>query len=333
MAGPNLMNAPARFRSWLLSGIVAAAAAGAQPQQADAPQQERLRQAVRTLLISLAQDPSFQGFSDGEWNLVYSQDALIVTNFGAILGSAADVDSSAGALQVLAVTPNSSAAEMGIRSGDRIRRFNGQSLIGPGRTPTSAEFAALLEGVPDGGAIAVEVERNGLLMQLAGSLERWRLPAVSLALTGPVAPEPVAPEPGGDGDPEPEALVERQACGTLSLHHSPPHRHDLYPAYLTGINERRDGAVMRRFHYLQPGRYRLTLSDLIPEHELRRRHTRFESRREPKELQLEVEDGMVYHLGSRLLYDRKQQKDHDEYWKPVVWRMEPGYCKGNPVAR
>ncbi|MEM9533516.1 MAG: hypothetical protein AAGA23_21525, partial [Pseudomonadota bacterium] len=101
----------------------------------------------------------------------------------------------------------------------------------------------------------------------------------------------------------------------------------------TGINVDKSGAVMRGFQYLTPGEYRLMITDLIPSRELRSKHTRFASRREAKPMKLEVTDGMVYHVAAKLLYERKQQLDQDEYWQPVVWRSEPGFCKGRPVSR
>ena len=168
-----------------------------EPREPNEQQRERLRQAMQTLLISLVQDPSFKAMAESDWNLTYAQDSQALSNFGVIFSSRFDRETNAAGLLVLAVTPNSTAAEMGVRIGDRVQRLNGRTLLGLGvgraeQSRAYAEFAALLEPVPDGGSVTVQVERHGRILELAGSLERWNLPAVSLALS-------VRDQAGSDG--------------------------------------------------------------------------------------------------------------------------------------
>lgn len=285
---------------------------------------ERLDEALRAMLISLAQDPLFSQQED--FDLSYRKQPEAVVNLGAICdtrGAGADREG----LPVIAVTPGSTGASMGLRAGDRLLEINGQSLVGLGVDSDGEALAmvrmqqVLLEATA-GDPVTLEVNRDGSALKLTAPLQKWQLPKVELALSMPSA----AADSRTEGDPD-------TPCGTISLYEPPPDDFDLYPAYLTGINEKNSGAVMRHFQYLHPGPYELLVTDLIPSRELRQRHTRFSHRRSAKSLRIDVADGMVYHVAAKLLYDRKEQAEHEEYWEPVVWRLEPGFCKGRPVAR
>ncbi len=309
----------------------------AQQQSTDA-RSERLNQAIRAMLISLAQDPLF---ADEDMELVFSQQPEALINLGVVYGDTRDPAINSDGLPVVAVTPGSTAAAMGLRAGDRIVTMNTETLLGLGQDDSNTSRAVgrvqnLLQRIPANDLVTVTVMRNDEARTLSAPLQKWQLPRVELALTMPIDDEPPdqlilgAPTGSGAGGRDQDL---RQACGTLSLYDPPPHEFDLYPAYLMGINADNGGAIMRGFQYLRPGNYRLLISDLIPSSELRIKHTRFEKRRQAQELNLQVTDGMVYHVAAKLLFDRKQQADHDEYWEPVVWRSEPGHCKGEPVNR
>ncbi|MEM7707581.1 MAG: PDZ domain-containing protein [Pseudomonadota bacterium] len=296
------------------------------------PRNERINQAIRTMLISLAQDPLFDG---EDLDVVFSQQPEALINLGVIYGDTRSSDIDSLGLPVVAVTPGSTAAAMGLRAGDRIVSMNTEPLLGLGQDDKGVSRAVdrvsnMLQQIPANDPVTLIVARGNRRETLTAPLQKWQLPRVELALSMPEDDGPpedliLGAPPGSDDD--------RSPCGTLSLYDPPPHEFNLYPAYLMGINVNNSGGIMRGFQYLPPGEYELLVSDLIPSRELRIKHTRFAKRRQARQMTLEVADGMVYHVAAKLLHERKQQAEHDEYWEPVVWRSEPGHCKGKPVAR
>ncbi len=296
---------------------------------------ERLNEAIRAMLISLAQDPLF---ADEDLELVFSQQPEALINLGVIYGDTRSPDIDRTGLPVVAVTPGSTAAAMGLRAGDHIVSMNTEPLIGLGQDSSGTSRAVdqvqnLLQQIHANDPVIVEVTRDNGRQTLSAPLQKWQLPRVELALSMPIDDDPpedliLGAPPLGD-----DVNEARNDCGTLSLYNPPPHEFNLYPAYLMGINVENSGAIMRGFQYLTPGTYRLLVSDLIPSRELRTKHTRFAKRRQAKEMTLEVTDGMIYHVAAKLLYQRKEQANHEEYWEPVVWRSEPGHCKGKPTSR
>ncbi|MFK7956721.1 MAG: hypothetical protein AB8B96_11535 [Lysobacterales bacterium] len=311
------------------------ASAQSSPPAPDA-RSERLNQAIRAMLISLAQDPLF---ADEDLELVFSQQPEALINLGVVYGNTRSPEIDRTGLPVVAVTPGSTAATMGLRAGDHIVSMNTEPLTGLGQDDSGTSRAVdrvqnLLQQIAANDPVTVIVARNDGNETLSAPLQKWQLPRVELALSMPIDDDPPLDLILGAPPTDDEAGEgSRSACGTLSLYDPPPHEFNLYPAYLMGINVESSGAIMRGFQYLTPGTYRLLVSDLIPSRELRKKHTRFAKRRQAREMELEVTDGMTYHVAAKLLYERKEQANHDEYWEPVVWRSEPGHCKGKPISR
>ena len=293
--------------------------------EADTTRQERIAEALRAVLIDVASDPANATAEGAAWDFTVTAEPQRVGSFGVVLNPRFDPGVAEAGPMVLAVTPGSNAARVGIRSGDRLRAFNGTALYGlgerDGRSAAFTRFSELVASLEDGTAVHAEVVRSGKPVVLRGEFRALELPGYRLEFT----PAEAAASAAAQSDPS--------GCATVSVQGSPPRDLDIYRAEFQAINGDRSGAALRSTHFLVPGEYTFTLSEEIPDHEVATQMQRFEERRGTGELTLQVEPGMVYQLGARLLVPRNLQEPDTPFWKPVLWKAEPGECRGKPVER
>lgn len=294
----------------------------------DEAQLKRIDQAVRSMLISLAGDPLFADFSPEDWDLLFTRAPERIDSFGLILSPRHDRSVDDKGLPVLGVTPGSAAMKLGIRSGDRIGSINGAELVGlgdgdDGHSNAYRQFDEVTRALEDGAPLQLEVVRDGRAIFLEGRFQRLYLPGATLHIAGQVEVEVEELAPA----------TEVQPCATIRTRPDPPHSYDLHPVQIQKINGEQAGATLRDLHYLAPGRYTLTLEEQIPGHLLKMELQRFRERRPPLDLTVELATDMEYYLGARLIANRREQSRDEPYWEPVVWRMEPGRCRGKVVER
>ncbi len=98
-------------------------------------------------------------------------------SFGVSLSSGDD-----NGVTIAGVTPDSAAAEAGIRAGDVIVAINGISLRGAGSKPAMARLFAALNDVNPGDVVHADYERNGEL-QSAEVTARDPVPAAGFAVS------------------------------------------------------------------------------------------------------------------------------------------------------
>ncbi|MEM9533645.1 MAG: hypothetical protein AAGA23_22170, partial [Pseudomonadota bacterium] len=244
----------------LITALILSAGLAAPAALAQNLKRERLNEALRAMLISLAQDPLF---ADGEdLDIVFSQQPQALINLGVVYGDTSGADVNSAGLPVVAVTPRSTAANMGLRVGDRIIALNTEDLLKRGHDDSGKSRAVIrvqqmLTDIPANDNVTVTVIRGEQQLDLEAPLQKWQLPGINMALTMPA--EEDAPDELILGAPPQD---ERSPCGTVSLYDPPPHEFNLYPAYLMGINVKNSGGIMRGFQYLPPGEYELLVSDL-----------------------------------------------------------------------
>lgn len=299
------------------------AALVAGPALGETTREERIAEALRAVLIDLASDPAMAPSDPEGWAISVFAEPQRINAFGVVLSPRVDPGTAEHGPLVLAVTPGSNAARLGIRSGDRLREFNGNALTGlgetDGRSLAFARFAGLVSELEHGSTVHAEVFRSRQPLVLNGEFRVLELPGYDLRLM-----------PGGAGDEAPEGP---EACATVSVRASPPRELDIHRAEFHAINGDQSGAALRTTHFLVPGEYTFTLRERIPDHEVAIQMQRFEERRGTGELTLQLEPGMIYQLGARLLVPRNEQEPGTPFWKPVLWMAEPGACRGRPIER
>lgn len=219
------------------------------------------------------------------------------------LGAIIDTRSTgADGVQVLAITPGSAAARMGLKPGDRMISINGQRF--DGSRPATAVLASGLQQARDG--LVVDIWRDNRL----------------LALRGDALPVTTASRSPG--------------CGYVSdtgIH--PRVTRNVFPADITRIDGRSTPLFRVNRHQVDAGSHVLTIAERIDDQHLssvQRRQIfltrRFLNRRGYKTLIVDVEPGMRLEVGARLLDDKLDNESirDNAYWEPVVWKQQAERC-------
>ncbi|AKC87625.1 hypothetical protein [Pseudoxanthomonas suwonensis] len=130
--------------------------------------------------------------------------------------------------------------------------------------------------------------------------------------------------------------VPGSTCGYVSDQRGAvPRSQDIFPVEITRIDGRSTPLDPRNRHLVQPGTRTLTVTDHIDVHRLPgaavaqiEKMKRLEQQRAYKPFTVEVQPGVSYAIGARLLRDRldAQSIRDNAYWEPVVWDQRPEAC-------
>lgn len=124
-------------------------------------------------------------------------------------------------------------------------------------------------------------------------------------------------------------------CGYVSnVQGIVPRSEDIFGVEITRIDGESTPLDVPNRHRLEPGTHVLMLSDRIQAHRLPSaanaqiaKMKKLERQRAYRQFTLEVEPGVSYAIGARVLRDRLDADSirANEYWEPVVWdrRAEP----------
>ncbi|KAF1712978.1 PDZ domain-containing protein [Pseudoxanthomonas sacheonensis] len=222
------------------------------------------------------------------------------------LGAVVDVrQASANGVTILAITPGGAADRLGLRAGDKLRAVNGRRLDGTPK-PSSALESALQEG---NGALRVEAVRNGKTLALSG-----RADAANPALR-----------------------KGAQACGYASTRAGVvPRSKGIFEAEITQIDGRSTPLQPTNRHRVDTGKHVLVVREFIDPTYLNSaqlqqiaKMKKFALARAYKSLVIDVEPGIGYRIGARLLKDKldTQSIRDNAYWEPVVWEKVPEACR------
>lgn len=220
------------------------------------------------------------------------------------LGAVVDVrQPNPNGLTILAVTPGGAADRLGLRSGDQLRVLNGRRLDGAAR-PSSSLASALQEG---NGALRVEAMRSGKPLVLSG-----RADTVDSASRQSTA-----------------------SCGYLTSSGVVPHSKGIFSVEITQIDGRSTPLQPKPRHRVNAGKHVLVVRELIDPNRLNSSQlfqiAKMKSlalARAYKSIVVDVEPGVSYRIGARLLKDKLDTHSirDNAYWEPVVWQQVPEDC-------
>lgn len=313
------MNRHSRPFHPVLLALTLALAGGAQASRADgnpAATEQRLRAGVQQLLLDLASRGELADASGTPLQFDIAEPAREVDNLGVVVDSN---DPAGAGLAVLAVTPGSAAARMGVRSGDRLVAVNAQPLAGlgadeQGRPRAVALLRSAVADVGDGGSLGLAVDRDGHRIEASGHLQRLRLPALQLRVGDgvQVASNATAPAPG---------------CGRISTFDVAPRQQQLHRAQLITIDGRAAGPSGSPSYRLSAGPHTLTVAE-----DIESRYLSFNDRQRNaggtrhKDIDVDVKADTTYFLAARLNPDRAREWKDGAYWDPVLWREASERC-------
>lgn len=219
------------------------------------------------------------------------------------LGAVVDVRrASVDGVTVLAITPGGAADRLGLRPGDQLRAINGRRLddiVKPGSTLESALQQS-------SGVLRVEAMRNGNPLVLSG-----RADTVS-------------------------STPREGSCGRVSARAGVvPRREYIFVADITQVDGRSTPLYPEYRHKVSVGNHVLVVRDFIDPKRLNSaqivqiaKMKKFAYARAYKSIVVNVEPGMSYYIGARLLRDKldTQSIRDNAYWEPVVWKKVAEAC-------
>ena len=291
-----------------LALLLAGASAGA----AAADLEQRLNDEVQSLLLRLVDSGEVQ--PDQLADVTISAEPTRRAELGAVVDIGTDLgDGGAAAnagVPVLAVTPGGNAAALGLRAGDRIVAVDGMPLpeaAGGGRAATELLQQRLESGAGD---LRLTVLRDGARHELSGPVRAYTLPGYRLQLGTALATASLA------------ATGAEHGCGRISIFDTAPRKDHVYPAVVIAIDGRAPMPSSGPSYRVRPGHHVLTVAEGIDPQQFGDLQRLQRDRRSDggyKALELVVEPGITYRIGSRFLLERRSYIRDNSYWEPVVY--------------
>ena len=293
----------------------------AQASRADgnpAATEQRLRAGVQQMMVDLASKGELVDASGAPAHFDIAEPARDVDNLGVVINSN---DRGDAGLAVMAVTPGSAAAKMGVHSGDRLVSVNGENLTALGRDVDDRPLAvaalrSAIGKVDDGGQVNLTVDRDGRRIEFKGRLQRLRLPAVQLTVgAGVQLASNAAP------------TMPTAGCGRISDFDVAPRQQHLHRAQLIAIDGVSVGPSGSPSYRLAAGRHTLTVAE-----EIDARYLSFNSRQRNagsdnhKQIDVDVKPNTTYFLAARLNMDKLNQWRDGAYWDPALWLEKTERC-------
>lgn len=156
----------------------------------------------------------------------------------------------------------------------------------------------------------------------------------------PQAAKSIAPStvPSAAQPPAPAVAADpASACGYVTNRQGEtPASQDIFPVDITQIDGRSTPLQPENRFRTKPGTRVLTVTDAIPPNYLPaaaiaqiEKMKRQKEQRAYKKLEVEVQPGVIYAVGARLLRDRLDVDSihNNVYWEPVVWDQRAQPCK------
>ncbi len=267
-------------------------------QTIDYQKQVELLQQVQKVLLS-------SGITNKDGALLIEEPSRSIYHFGAILDAK---------FVVVAVTPESDAAKLGLKEGDKLLAINQQQVS----DSNLADMLAQMNDWADGDAISLQLLRAGKQLHLKGIVSRHALPGWRLEL--------LAAE-------QQHELPAATSCGYVSVFYNTPASLRRHPVKITEIDTIgfKAGSYYKRTHEVikvPVGETQITLEEHIPSNILSRYRGDIRVRNfgALKTLTLKVEPDTVYHLAAEYFPNLIERSSRSNYWQPVVWKTTARAC-------
>lgn len=306
-----------RTMPMLLALMLAATTQASRADGNPAATEQRLRAGVQQMLVDLAGKGGLVDATGAPGHFDISEPARDVDNLGVVVNGN---DGGDAGLVVMAVTPGSAAAKMGVLSGDRLVSINDASLVGLGldadhKPIAVATLRSTIARVGDGGRLNLSVDRDGRHIDFQGSLQRLRLPAVQLTVGVQVASNAAT------------ATMPIAGCGRINEFDVAPRQQHLHRAQLIAIDGTSPGPSGSPSFELSVGRHTLTVAEEIED-----RYLSFNNRLRNagndryKQIDVDVKPNTTYFLAARLNMDKVNQWRDGAYWDPALWLEKTERC-------
>jgi hypothetical protein len=269
-------------------------------QTSDYQKQLELLQQVQKVLLD-------SGITNKDGALLIEEPSRSIYHFGAILDAK---------FVVVAVTPGSDAAKLGVKEGDRLLAINQQQVS----DSNLADILAQMNDLADGDDLSVQLLRADKQLALKGSVSRHVLPGWRMELLA--------------ADPQQHELPAATSCGYVSVFYNTPTSLRRHPVkineidaigFSAGFTYKLTDEVMK----VPAGEIQIKLQEHIPASILSRYRSDLQFRNfgSVKTFTLKVEPDTVYHLAAEYFPNLSERSSRNDYWQPVVWKTTARECE------
>lgn len=299
----------------LASGLAAAAPAP----------EDILREELRVTVARVMASDAFAGRAPQEVALRLSLPAERYLDLGLLVDPR---DPAPRGLRVLGTTPGGTAQVLGLRAGDLLVAVGESSLVGlgvdeAGNSRAVATLRAVVDALPDGGRLALSVERDGRAVAIDGAVAVRYLPPLRIELGEGDRVAALGAAAAGGAIAAAGSTATDAGCGRISSFHVAPRSEGLYPARVLTIDGAIPGPGDQDTYRLAPGRHLLEVAEDIDAQDLPASFSRRRAALGRKTLEVVVEPGTTHLVAARLV-DTLGGRD---YWTPVVWKTLAEDCR------
>ncbi|GAA0712348.1 PDZ domain-containing protein [Dokdonella soli] len=290
--------------------------------------EQRVSEELRAVMTELIETGAFGDQSPQRIALDVDTPAQRVSNLGVLVDSARDAHDG---LRVLAVTPGGGGERMGLRAGDVLVAVNGTSLAGAGGA--AASLRQTVDSLPNGGALAFDVRRDGRAQKVSGALSSVYLPAMHLTIgngkqlasnAGATTAAALAPATAA------ATSSAEQGCGRISDYDIAPRQQQLHAAKIMSIDGVTPGPSGTKAYRVAAGMHTLKVAERIENSYLsfndRERNAALASERY-KTLTVDVAPDTTTLIAAHLNEDKRSEWQGGAYWNPVAWKQSAEACR------
>jgi membrane-associated protease RseP (regulator of RpoE activity) len=293
-------------------------------QNAGAGVEERLREELRVVMSELIETGAFGDKPSQQIALAVDTPAQRVSNLGLLIDSA---HASGDGVHVLGVTPGGSAERMGLRGGDVLVALNGASLASGG--DAAKVLRQTVDGLPNGSALAFDVQRNGHAQAVSGTLASIYLPPMRLTVGAGTAVASASNDATGAASLAPTPAAA-QGCGRISDFDVGPRQQQLHGAKIISIDGALPGPGNTKSYRVDAGTHVLEVSEHIESRYLSfndRLRNSGNSDNRYKKLTVDVAPNTTILIAARLNNDKLTVWKDAAYWDPVAWKQVDEACR------
>ena len=286
---------------------------------------QKVGQEMRLTMLDLIQSGALGPTNGQDISLDIDTPAEQVTTLGVLVDSASPKHARDG-LHVLAVTPGSSADQMGLRAGDILTAIDGRSLValgadGKGHAAAAGVLRDSVAAMRNGERIDFGVVRDGRNLSVGGNLRTVYVPAMHLMVGSAVAAAGAAATAAADPP---------QGCGRISAFDVAPRQQHLHAAVIIAIDGVAPGPQGTPSFRVDAGEHTLTVAENIESQYISfsdaARNAGLAGSKY-KKLTIDVQPDMTYLVAARLNPDQRNNPSHGAYWDPVMWKAVPESCR------
>lgn len=157
----------------------------------------------------------------------------------------------------------------------------------------------------------------------------------STAIAGPQADKTAAPPPATASSPAVPADPSSTCAYLTTSQGEVPESRDIFDATITQIDGKSTPLGRKNRYPVKPGPHVITVAEKIDAKRVPAaasaqisKMKRLEQQRAYKKVELDVQPGVSYAIGSKLLRDNLDAESvrDNQYWEPIVWDMRPERC-------